>query len=76
MTGKMPTRRQLLGAKPVPARGGMKRVDAGFGLAQRLGIELDARGIVAQLAHRFARLGFGRFEHLYDGAQARVVFRQ
>ena len=60
-------RRQFFRPQPVPARRGVQRLDARLGLAQRIRIERDARGIVAQLAHRFARLGFGRFEHLDDG---------
>ena len=54
----------------------MQRLDALLDRAQRVGIEIDARRIMAQLAHRLAGLCCGGLDQLDDRSQARIVRRQ
>ena len=69
-------RRQLLGPHAVLAGRRMQRFDARLGVAQRLRVELDARGVIAQVANRFTRLRFGRLEQLHHGFQSVIVRRK
>ena len=68
--------RQFLRPQAMPARGAVQRLDACLHLAQCVRIEIHPRGIVAQLAHRLARLRLGRLEHLDYAIQIGVVLRQ
>ncbi len=65
-----------LGTDAVPARGGVQGLDARLDFVQRGRVELDARGVLAQLAGRLAGLRRGGLEQLHDRAEARVVRRQ
>ena len=58
------------------AGGRVQRLDAILDPAQRVGIEIDARCIVAQLAHRLAGLRCGGLDQLDDRREARIVGRQ
>jgi len=60
----------------MPARGAMQRLDACLDLAQRIRIQIDARGILAQLTHRLGGLRLGGLEHLDDPVQVGVVLGQ
>src|SRR3954447_18032918 len=68
--------RQLLRTHAMAPRRAVQRFDARFRLAQRLRVELDAGGIVAKLAYRLVRLRVGRFEHLDDRREMRIVLRE
>ncbi len=50
-----------------------RRLHARFGLAQRFRVEVDARGVVAQLAHRLAGLRFGGLKQLHHRREAGIV---
>jgi hypothetical protein len=69
-------RAELARAHAVLARRRVQRLDARLGFAQRLRVELDARGVVAQVPHRLSRLRFGRLEQLDHGFQIRIVLIQ
>ena len=66
-------RRQLLRPHAMTARRGVQRLDARLDLPQPVGIELDARGVVAQLPHCLARLRLRRFEQRHHRLQFGVV---
>ena len=55
------------------AGGAVQGLDASFRLPQRLRVELDARGVLAQRAHRLPRLRLGRFEEFNDTEQVGIV---
>ena len=58
------------------ARGGMQGLDTRLDFAQEVGIEVDARSVMAQLAHRLADLRFGGFEELHHHFQSLIVLRE
>ena len=59
----------------VLARGGMQGLDARLGGAQRLGVELDARGVLAQRACGLVRLGLRGLEQLHDRNETGIMDR-
>jgi hypothetical protein len=68
--------RQGFRAYPKAPAGRVQRLDARFGIAQRLRVELDTGSVVAQLAHRLAGLRFGGEQQLQDRREPGVVLAQ